>query len=312
LISANSAAVRRIAFSMAVLVLFTSMVDLFFNRLLFRAGPEVLSHMNFDLGALAVVGRISFTFEQLSLFVILGVVAMLMSDSRNGLSRALGLLLLPQLVCGALLYFSLPIALQWGLTTILVSVTWIEIVGLAWLRLSGRPGDFGRHKIGEWAFFLSLVLAFSLPLYYRLSMVLGAVSGTSLPYALDAYAVGIYAIMLVSASSFGYALLFPIAESKIKCRYILVAALIPAILVGPLLYGIFSSFFVGQILSLVVAMSTDITLSFIQLRMIVFFWWFLLAAFFLMLFKGRGSKDGFLVQSAVGLAFILSTSFLFN
>jgi hypothetical protein len=51
-----------------------------------------------------------------------------------------------------------------------------------------------------------------------------------------------------------------------------------------------------QIFSLVIAMSTDITLSFELVRASVFFWWVLLVAIVLLLLKGRASRNRFLLQ----------------
>lgn len=66
----------RVAFALSFLVLVTSLVDLFVNRLLFRAGPSVLSAIQVPgVYYMAVVGAISFNFEQLVLYVILGCAA---------------------------------------------------------------------------------------------------------------------------------------------------------------------------------------------------------------------------------------------
>lgn len=64
-----------------------------------------------------------------------------------------------------------------------------------------------------------------------------------------------------------------------------------------------------QIFSLVIAMSTDIALSFDLVRAIVFFWWVLLVAIVLLLLKGRTSHNSFLIQHGIGLILILSTTF---
>lgn len=72
------------------------------------------------------------------------------------------------------------------------------------------------------------------------------------------------------------------------------------------------SYFMVQIFSLVIAMSTDIALSFDLVRAIVFFWWVLLVAIVLLLLKGRTSHNSFLIQHGIGLILILSTTFLFN
>jgi hypothetical protein len=312
LISPQTNTLRRLAFHLAVLVLFTSLIDLFLNRLFFRAGPEVLSHIDFDFSIFAILGRISFTLEQFALFLILASAAVVLALARERVPRLFGLLVVPQLFSAGLLYFGLPSAAEWSLSTILVGVTWAEILGLIWFRISQGPFASGTSRAASLGFLLSLAMAFSLPLYYRISIILGTVSGQALPFALEAYTAGIYLIMVASAMSFIYAIAVMGPGFRLKSWGFIISLALPTFLVAPILYGLMESFFMGQIFSLVVAMSTDITLSYEQLRLLIFFWWFLLAAVLVLLFKGRASGNAFLVQSAIGLVLILSTSFLFN
>ena len=73
-----------------------------------------------------------------------------------------------------------------------------------------------------------------------------------------------------------------------------------------------SSFFVTQILALVVAMSTDFVLSHTLLETLVLLWWFFLTAVLLLFLKGHYSANKMLAQEAVGLVLIMSTTYLFN
>src|ERR1022692_4538065 len=107
----------RIAFALSFLVLITSLLDLFVNRLLFRSGPSVLQAIQVPgIYYIAVVGAISFNFEQLVLYVILGCAAVVLIRGSGALPRSLGLLLLPQLASAALLYLPLSINLAWSFT----------------------------------------------------------------------------------------------------------------------------------------------------------------------------------------------------
>jgi hypothetical protein len=304
----------RAAFVLSGFVLITSLMDLFVNRLLFRAGPEMLAHVDFPgISVIAVIGRISFTFEQLVLYVILGSAAVIVIRERKGLARQLGVLLIPQLGCAALLYFSLPIELAWALSVLLVVLTGIEVFGLILIRASSA-GSFARKRLAsERVFFLALGLSFFFPLYYRVSILLGTINVGPLPFGIGAYTAGVYMIMAASLAAFAYALLVaPSAGFKANAINFAKAAVVPTLLVFPFLYGLMQSFLMTQIFSLVIAMSTDIALDFNMVRVITVFWWFLLTSIILLFLKGRRSGDKFLLQQGMGLVLILSTTFLFN
>ena len=303
----------RLAFILSVIVAFTSLMDLFINRLLFRAGPEVLAHMEIPgLSELAVIGRISFTFEQMVLYVILGSAAILLASEGEVLPRCLGLLIVPQLVCAALLYFSIPLGLAWGVSMLLVLVTGIEVLGLLLMRALRKESLTGKQLAVQRAFLLTLALCFIFPIYYRVSLLLGAINAAALPFEVGAYDAGVFMIMLAAVAALAYALVAPSPGFKMSVWNFAKAAVLPTLLVGPILYGLMESYFMVQIFSLVIAMSTDITLSFELVRAIVFFWWVLLVAIVLLLLKGRASRDRFLLQQGIGLILILSTTFLFN
>jgi hypothetical protein len=72
------------------------------------------------------------------------------------------------------------------------------------------------------------------------------------------------------------------------------------------------SFFVTQILGMVVAMSTDLVLTHDLLQGLVVAWWFFLTGVLLLVIKGHYSSNKVLEQEAVGLMLIMSTTFLFN
>jgi hypothetical protein len=305
--------ISRLAFILSVIVAFTSLVDLFVNRLLFRAGPEVLAHMEIPgLSGLAVVGRISFTFEQMVLYVILGSAAILLASESEVLPRYLGLLIVPQLVCAALLYFSIPMELAWGVSMLLVLVTGIEALGLPLMRALRKESLSRKQLAIQRAFLLTLALSFIFPIYYRVSLLLAAINAVLLPFEVSAYDAGVFMIMLAAVAALAYALVAPSAGFKMTAWNFAKAAVLPTLLVGPIMYGLMESYFMVQIFSLVIAMSTDITLSFELVRAIVFFWWVLLVAIALLLLKGRISHDRLLLQQGIGLILILSTTFLFN
>ena len=303
----------RVAFVLSTIVLFTSLMDLFVNRLLFRAGPEVLTHMQIPgISVIAIVGRISFTFEQLALYVILGAAAVIMIRGSKGLARQLGVLLILQLGCAGLLYLSLPVWLAWGASILLVVLTGVEVFGLIQIRAlaAGRPSR--KWLASEKLFFLALALSFFFPLYYRASILLGT-ANVGLLFGLGAYSIGIYMIMAASLAAFVYALLAaPRDGFKANVIDFAKAAALPSLLVFPFLYGMMSSFFMTQIFSLVIAMSADITLDFNMVRVITVFWWLLLTAIVMLFLKGRRTGDRFLLQQGMGLVLILSTTFLFN
>jgi len=303
----------RLAFVLGVIVAFTSLFDLFVNRLLFRAGPEVLAHMEIPgLSELAVIGRISFTFEQMVLYVILGSAVFLLASEREVMPRFVSLLIVPQLVCAGLLYFSIPRGLAWGVSMLLVLVTGVEVLGLLLMRALGKESLTGKQIAVQRVFLLTLALCFIFPIYYRVSLLLGAINAAVPPLAVGAYEAGVFMIMLAAVTALAYALVAPSPGYKMSVWNFAKAAFLPTLLVGPILYGLMESYFMVQIFSLVIAMSTDITLSFQLVRAIVFFWWVLLVAIVLLLLKGHASRSRFLFQQGIGLILILSTTFLFN
>ena len=113
-------------------------------------------------------------------------------------------------------------------------------------------------------------------------------------------------------AAFVYSVVVPSGAYKTSVKTVVKAAIIPTLVVGPILYGLLSSFFITQIFSLVIAMSTDFALSIYFVQVMAGVWWFLLTAVMLLLLKGRGSSDRTLVLEGIGLLLLMSTTFLFN
>ena len=303
----------RIAFVLSFFVLVTSMLDLFVNRLLFRAGPSVLQAIQVPgIYYIAVVGAISFNFEQLVLYVILGCAAVVLIRGSGALPRSLGLLLLPQLASAALLYLPLSLNLAWSLSAILVFSTAVMVFGLIAFRLSKGTALSPRQLGLERVFFLALAVSYVFPLYYRVSLLFSSVGITQLPFQIGAYTAGLYMVMATAVFAFAYAFTISRGGFKISRRILAIALIIPSILVLPILFGLMESFLMTQIISMVIAMSTDIILDFRMVWLLVGASWFLLMGVSLLLLKGYRLRDGFLAQQGVGLIMILSASFLFN
>lgn len=292
------------------MILVTSLVDLFLNRLLFRAGPDVLGHLPvFNPFLLALVGRISVTLGLLTLFLVLTAVAVLFLYQGRPVSRVLGFLLLAIAACSGVLYAPLGEAQSWAVSAFLVLIVGVTVSVLAWLRVREA-----RLK-GRFALALllgCLVMSFLFPLYYRMYLLLGAAGLVSLPFALGAYQAGVYSVMASMLAAFAYALLAPSLGFTLGYRNFVKAAALPTLIVAPTLYSVMRSFFVAQILAMVIAMSTDFVLSHDMLRLLVALWWFFLTAVFLILLKGRGSSSKFLHAEGIGLILIMNTTLLFN
>ena len=303
----------RIAFALSFLVLVTSLLDLFVNRLLFRSGPSVLQAIQVPgIYYVAVIGAISFNFEQLVLYVILGCAALVLVRGSGALPRSLGLLLLPQLASAALLYLPLSLNLAWSLTAILIFSTAVMIFGLIAFRMSKGAGLSRRQLTVERVFFLALGVSYVFPLYYRISLLFSSVGIAQFPFQISAYTSGLYMVMATAVLAFGYALSASRGGVKLSRRMLAIALGIPSICVLPVLYGLTQSYMMTQIINMVIAMSTDILLDFQMVWLIVGASWFLLMGVALLLLKGYRLRDGFLAQQGVGLIMILSASFLFN
>jgi hypothetical protein len=268
--------------------------------------------MPIDTFYLALVGRVSITVEQLLLFAVLASATILLLAERRNFVRVLGTLLGLIALSSALLYASLPLDLSWGISNLLVLTVALAVVGLALLRVM-NDWHLPTKKRPVMVGFLSfLVLSFIFPLYYRMYLLLGAAGAASLPLPLEAYEVGIYFVMATMVAAFVYALSAPSPGFKLNYRNFAVAATIPTLLVVPMLYGVFTSFFMAQILAMVVAMSTDFVLSHDLLKATVILSWFLLVAIFVLLIKGHYSGNKALRRQGIGLILIMSTTFLFN
>jgi hypothetical protein len=305
---------RSVVYLLSFVILFTSMIDLFVNRLLFRAGPEVLGHVQLiDVGNLAAVGRISLTLEQLALFVTIGSAMFLLLGERSLLPKLLGALLIPILACSALLYAPLPASEPWVVSAMLIIATATTISGLGVLRALGRfKGLLRRQQLSLGAFLIFLLLSFLFPFYYRMYLILGTVISTPLPFGIVAYQAGIYSVMATTFAFFLYALSAPSPGFTLNYRNFVKVALLPTLLVAPVLYGLVTSFFITQIFTMVIVMSTDLALSLSFVRVLVLLYWFLLTAILILLVKGHYSTNKLLLQEAIGLVFIASAAFLFN
>jgi len=304
---------RRVLYFLSLVVLVTSLIDLFVNRLLFRAGPEVLSHISFSIAFYsASVGRISITLGQILLFVVLAFAAILLLHEEQYLPRALGNLLIVIVVCSALLYVPLDPVQAWAVSTLLVLVAAITVSALAYMGAANQRGLPKRQRLARAGFLACLVLSFIFPLYYRMYLLLGAAGLASLPLPMGAYKAGLYSVMATSLAAFAYALHAPSPGFALRYRNFVKAAVLPTLLVVPMLYEVMRSFFVSQILAMVVAMSTDFVLSLDLLRALIVFGWFFLTAVLILLLKGHYSGNRLLRYEGVGLILIMSTTFLFN
>lgn len=306
------ASLRSITRYLSLVLLFTSIIDFFITRLVFRAGPDVLRHMETSAIYLALVGRISLTIEQFVLFIVLALsTILLLYEERYG-SRGLGVLFSIMVFCSALLYAPLAGDQAWLISAILVLVAMIIVLGLAWLDISRHRGLSGRQRLMLIVFLGCLMLSFIFPLYYRMYLLIGVVRPTSLPLPLAAYMAGIFSVMVTGIMVFAYALLVPSPKFTLDYRNFAKAAALPTLIVVPLLYEMMRSFFVTQIFGMVVAMSTDMVLTHDLLQLLVAIWWFFLTGVLLLVIKGHYSTNKVLQQEAVGLALIMSTTFLFN
>lgn len=300
---------RRAIYFLSLVVLVSSLVDLFLNRLLFRAGPDVLSHLQFfNPFLLGLVGRISVTLGELTLFLLLGAAAILLLNKNGFPLRLLGFLLLAIEACSAVLHAPLAGAQSWAVSTFLVLINGLTIALLALLRVKGSS----RGQFALMGLLTCLVMSFLFALYYQIYLLFGAAGLASLPVSLGAYQAAVYSIMASTLAAFAYALLVPSPTFKFGYRDFAKAAALPTLIVAPTLYEIMSSFFVAQILAMVVAMSTGFVLSHDMLRLLVALWWFFLTAVFLILLKGRYSTSKFLNEEAIGLLLIMNTTLLFN
>jgi hypothetical protein len=300
---------RKVIYPLSLVVLVSSLVDLFLNRLLFRAGPDVLSHLPlFNPFLLGLVGRISVTVGESTLFLLLGAAAILLLN-KNGLHvRLLGFLLLAIEACSVVLHVPIGVAQSWAISTFLVLIDGLTIAFLAWLRVR----ENSKRQLVLMGLLTCLVMSFLFALYYQLYLLFGAADLASLPVSLGAYQAAVYSIMATTLAAFAYALLVPSPGFKLGYRDFAKAAALPTLIVAPTLYGVMRSFFVAQILAMVVAMSTGFVLSHDMLRLLVALWWFFLTAVFLILLKGRYSTSKFLNQEALGLLLIMNTTLLFN
>jgi len=304
---------RSITLYLSLVLLVTSMIDFFITRLVFRVGPDVLSRIA-DVFAsyLAVLGRISLTIEQIVLFVVLAGAAILLLRSKRRLSRMLGIFFIILASCSIILYLPIAVEQAWTISTLLILVAMVTIIGLACLDFSRHHGFSGMPRLVLMLFLGGLVLSFIFPLYYRLYLLVGSVGPISLPYPLSAYLGGIFSVMVTAFMVFAYALLARSSKFTLNYRNFLKAALLPTLLIVPLLYAMMRSFFVTQILGMVVAMSTDLVLTHDLLQGLVVAWWFFLTGVLLLVIKGHYSSNKVLEQEAVGLMLIMSTTFLFN
>ena len=223
----------RFSFLLSALVLGTSLLDLFVNRLLFRAGPEVLKEISFPgISEVAVLGRIAFTFEQFVLYLILGGAAVLLFRERRALPRNLGLLLFPQMACAVLLYLPFAQTITWAVSMMLVLLTAAEVFGLIYLKARGYgQTSVGKELAGVRLFGIALGVAFFLPLYYRVSVLLVGLNTPALPFQMGAYIIGVYAIVVASVAALVYSLVVRTSHYRMGVRSFAKAALLPTLIV---------------------------------------------------------------------------------
>ena len=194
-------------------------------------------------------------------------------------------------VCSVLLYAPLASEQAWAVSLLLVFTVAGTISGLAFLRISCDHGLLMKQRFAHAGFLVCVVFSFIFPLYYRVYQLAGAVSFGPLPLPLEAYLAGIYSVMASMIVAFAYVLQAPAPGFTLGYRNFVKATILPTILVVPTFYAMLSSFFVTQILALVVAMSTDFVLSHTLIEAFVLLWWFFLTAVLLLFLKGHHSAN---------------------
>ena len=299
-------------FNLTLILVAISLIDLFVNRLLFRAGPDVIAQLKFDATGLAIIGRISLTVEQLILFVVIVSTAALMSRAQLRAHRVLSAGLFLTALCSGLLYSPLPGQLAWSVSVLLIVAAGGVILGLVYLRIStlGLEAGLVRHVLQ--GFLVLIVVSFFFPLYYRVYSLSGPFGTGLLPLGFQSYEAGIFAVMITSVATLAYAIGVPSPDFKLGLRSFAKAAALPTLVVVPILYGLLTSFFATQIFSLVIVTTTDFALSHDLVQALVVVWWFLLTGVLILFLKGRHSSNKLLIQEAIGLLLIMSTTFLFN
>lgn len=301
-----------VVFQLSIVLVSISLIDLFVNRLLFRAGPEVIAQLNFDSTSLAVVGRISLTVEQMILFVIVGSTAVLMFQKGARSLRFLSAGLVSTAVCSALLYGPLPGQFAWTVSILLIISTLFTILGLSYLRISAKELEDKRERRFLVVFLVLVVMSFFFALYYRAYSLAGPFGSVTLPLGLQSYEAGIFSVMAAAIASLAYALSVTCLGFSLNIRNVAKTVALPTLVVVPTLYGLLTSYFATQIFVLVVVTTTDFALSHDLVQALVAVSWFLLTAVILLFLKGRHSKDRLLIEEAIGLLLIMSTTFLFN
>ncbi len=283
------------------------------TRILFRSGPDALNGV--DAGSaffLSVVGRINLTLEQLLLFAFMVILSLgLLWDERQSI-RAIGLMLFTILVCSAALYAPLPAELAWAVSVMLIAMVASVVPFLAYRYFSSNRHMSSRLRLSLTIFLGSLTLSFVFPLYYRMYYLLGAVNIVSLPFPLEVYLAGVFALIATTLAAFSYAVQAPSPGFGFGPRNALKTVFLPTILVVPMLYEFLTSFFAIQIFGMVLTMSTDLAASHNVIEGLIAAFWFLLAAILILVFKGRHSNDRMQVQQAMGLVLLMSTTMLFN
>lgn len=305
--------IRSIIYPLGVAVLITSLLDLLVSRLLFRAGPDVLAHSDAaSVIYFAIIGRIAVNLEQFLIFAFIGATAFLLLREDQQVPRILGLSLVTIFACSAVLYAPLASEQSWAISTLLVIGAAVIVPVLAYQHLSTHREMPRRLRITITAFLVGLILSFTLPLYFRMYLLLGAPGFVSLPYPVEAYLGGIFAVIATTLLAFAYAVQAPSPGFGLGPKNVLKATVLPTLLVAPMLYEFLQSFFAVQIFALVLTMSTDIAVSHDLIKVIVVAFWFLLTAILLLILKGRHSSDRMLVQQGMGLVLLMSTTMLFN
>ncbi|HEX4919696.1 MAG TPA: hypothetical protein VFV92_03045 [Candidatus Bathyarchaeia archaeon] len=302
---------KGLVFNLSLVLVGISLVDLFINRLLFRAGPDVIAQLNVPTG-LAVVGGISSTVEQLILFMVIASAAALFYQERERAYRLLSSGMLLIALCSGLLYGSLPASLSFWVSLALIITAGATIFGLLYLRISTTEAKNITEKRILQGFLVMVAVSFFLPLYFRAYSLSGPLGSAWLPLGFQSYELGIFLVMATSVVALVYAMLVPSDGFTLRPLSFAKAAILPTLIVAPILYGLLSSFFATQIFSLVIVTTTDFALAHDQVQALVVVWWFLLTAVVLLFVKARRSTNKTLVQEGIGLLLIMSTTFLLN
>jgi len=285
------------------LFLFLLLTDFVIGRLLQRV-----------YSPFATVGIVVATFANLLEFVILISVAYISYTAKRSFLTKLtsATIFLAIFLAAAILYLTFNGASPPPEISLFFKIASLLIIALAiFQRMNSTNFERGPRFLSYVTFF-TLLLSYVLAYYYQIAVTLSSNYLLVAPFYVEAFQIGEYLLLVTFFFFFVYSLSVPCKNFKMNRRTFSKTALIPTLIIGPLLLGTIFYFRLTQYLAMLMVEILGFVFSRVEVIFFILSVWFLFTGILVLKEKSRLSEASYLSRESMAFATMFLGGFIFG